>query len=613
MNDFDQFERRLAAAVRADADVSVGPFEAGAVAHAAIAGTQPRATRFRGASSRLAGRSGRGRGVALLAAAALLLIGGMMAAGSGLRLPSVVPPVPAPSFGVVVAASPDATSPSTSDSPDPTAGPTASPLTYPTDVWIPTGTMSTPRNGHTMVRLLDGRVLVAGGWNGETALTSAELYDPTSGTWSATGNMLKALAGFPATLLPDGKVLVGGVDDAAANEWITGAEVYDPESGTWSSAGELFTTEGWLAGTTATSLRDGKVLVAGQNGARLYEPASGTWSATGKMITPRHHHTATLLPDGKVIVAGGTDGHDGEVYSAELYDPDTGSWTAIADTLSHGGPCRAGCPRGGGMATLLQDGTMLYMRLGFVEIYDPATGSWTETGKMLNVETSATLLLDGTVLVAGGQSGADPASLTAEVYDPATRSWTKTGSMLGISTSGHATLLLDGTVLVAGGEECEPGSGCWASGSAEIYVPAGVSPPPAVVALRIPSPTPRPTPTPIPTPIPPEAGPIPAGARSWTVTVVNKSSKPGTLFLAEEGENGVDQLCGSVTPNVVPAGVTEKVTFLLPAKSVKSCWIWVNPVPGLGGSMFQTSDAPMTGKFVIQEGEHGPQGAWSGQ
>ncbi len=108
MDDFDQFERRLGAALRSDADESVGPFEAGSVARAAIAGTQRAAPE----PSRSAAR---GRGVTLLAAAALLLVGGALAAGSGLlRLPSVVPPVPAPSFGAVATASPDATSPSPS-------------------------------------------------------------------------------------------------------------------------------------------------------------------------------------------------------------------------------------------------------------------------------------------------------------------------------------------------------------------------------------------------------------------------------------------------------------------------------------------------------------------
>ena len=55
-----------------------------------------------------------------------------------------------------------------------------------------------------------------------------------------------------------------------------------------------------------------------------------------------------------------------------------------------------------------------------------------------------------------------------------------------------------------------------------------------------------------------------------------------------------------MTPNVVPPGVTMKVTFQLPPKKVKSCWILVNPVPGEGGSFFQTSDAPMPGRFVVK-------------
>src|SRR5262245_6743978 len=77
-------------------------------------------------------RFGRGRGMTLLAAAALLLVGGALAAGSGiLRLPSVVPPVPAPSFGQVATASPDATTPPTpSTSPSPSPAPLSLDVTW---------------------------------------------------------------------------------------------------------------------------------------------------------------------------------------------------------------------------------------------------------------------------------------------------------------------------------------------------------------------------------------------------------------------------------------------------------------------------------------------------
>jgi hypothetical protein len=93
------------------------------------------------------------------------------------------------------------------------------------------------------------------------------------------------------------------------------------------------------------------------------------------------------------------------------------------------------------------------------------------------------------------------------------------------------------------------------------------------------------------------------------VTAVNDSSKPATLFLAEEGGSGAVRLCGSVTPNVVPPGATVEVTFLLPPKRVKTCWIWVNPAPGGGGSLFQTSDAPLAGEiFIMANG----QGGWAG-
>ena len=458
--------------------------------------------------------------------------------------------------------------------------------------------MGTPRSGRTTaVRLLDGRVLVAGGSDDDND-TSAELYDPDTGTWSATGNMAMPYGGFPATLLLDGKVLVGDVVDPSADNAITGAEVYDPESGTW-TATEKMVKGADFVGDTATLLRDGNVLVAGLNGAQLYEPAGGSWTATETMITPRYNHTATLLPDGRVLVAGGDVGSDDAVDSAELYDPDTGSWTATGD-LHATGNTRADNIT----ATLLQDGTVLVVRPSTAELYDPATGTWTATGEQPRPGTayrSATLLSDGKVLVPFSDADATaPGSTATELYDPGTRSWTTAAPMLR-NHRNPAILLLDGTVLVAGGDDCTDGE-CVTTGSAELYIPAGASPPPALAALPSPSPIPTPTPSPTPPPVPPAVGPVPPGARPWTVTVDNKSSKPATLFAAEDGETGVGRLCGNVTPNVVPAGVTMKVTFLLPPKNVTSCWIWVNPVPGEGGSFFQTSDAPLEGGFHIDEG-----------
>ncbi len=472
-----------------------------------------------------------------------------------------------------------------SSSPSGTA-PNPSPVPSSAGVWIATGTMGTPRSGHTAVRLLDGRVLVAGGGDE----TSAELYDPVTGTWSATGNMLKPHVGLAATLLRDGRVLVFGED---ANP-----EVYDPASGTWTATVRMV----WGDGETGTMLRDGKVLVRGDGGSELYDPDTGTWTATRSKGAQRHSHAAILLPDGKVLVAGGHVAIDNPTDSAELYDPDTGSWTAIANMHAKREIIEA---------FLQPDGKVLVVGGSnrgdpqSAELYDPATRAWTATGgvSLGGAGETLTLLADGRVLMAGAGNGHD----AAELYDPSTGAWTTAAPMLR-SPGTPAILLLDGTVLVAGGNDCLDGV-CVATGSAELYVPAGVSPPP-LPAFPSPPPTVFPSPTPRPTPVPPGAGPLPPNARPWKVTVVNHSADPATLFAAEEGESGVARLCGSVTPNVVPAGVTMKVTFQLPTKSVTSCWIWLNPVPGEGGSMFQTSDAPMPGNFVITA--HG-QVAWLGQ
>ena len=396
--------------------------------------------------------------------------------------------------------------------------------------------MGTPRTGHSAVRLLEGRLLVVGGYpedEPDLALTSAELYDPATGTWSPTGTMLRPAGGFQATLLRDGRVLVGDVDDPASDSPVFGAEVYDPVSGTWTATGRMVTHGG-----VATLLADGKVLVMGTDGCELYDPSTGTWIATGKMIAGRYYRPAhVLLPDGRVLVAGGLVDDRG-VASAELYDPTTGTWTATADMHTS---------KADTTATLLPDGKVLvtgkadYQSSGPPELFDPATGTWTATGDLARPDTrygSATLLPDGTVLVSGERNSAD-----AEVYEPLSRSWSTTGTMLQIRSAAPATLLLDGTVLVAGGSECHEGQ-CRSTGSAELYVPAGVSPPSGLPAAA--DPTPTPTPTPSPTPVLPAAGPVPPNARTWKVTVVNKNSPTRDVVRRRRERAGSPRATGRV-------------------------------------------------------------------
>jgi hypothetical protein len=254
------------------------------------------------------------------------------------------------------------------------------------------------------------------------------------------------------------------------------------------------------------------------------------------------------------------------------------------------------------------------------EVYDPTTGTWTARAMPTKfLPDPKALLSDGTVLTDGinDNVGGVRDDCAAALYDPRTGSLTPASSMLRCGDGSSFTLLLDGTVLAAGGTACDqggvtPGSGgstCVSTGAAELYVPAGAPLP--SFSFASPPPPVFPSPTPVPPLLPPAVGPTPPNARSWTITVDNESSEPATMFVAE-GEEGVLRLVGSATPNVVPAGTTMKVTFLFPAKGVPDDgWITVNPRLGEGADVGSVGadNIGMPGKIWITE-ECG--GCWVG-
>lgn len=124
--------------------------------------------------------------------------------------------------------------------PAPSGGPTISGpgLSPGSGFWTATGTMVSPRSGHTATLLPSGKVLVAGGESGNVAMASAELYDPNTGTWTATGPMVTPRSGHTATLLPSGNVLVAGGETPGLGA-LASAELYDPSTGTWGAAANM--------------------------------------------------------------------------------------------------------------------------------------------------------------------------------------------------------------------------------------------------------------------------------------------------------------------------------------------------------------------------------------
>jgi hypothetical protein len=330
------------------------------------------------------------------------------------------------------------------------------------------GSMNVARGGHTATLLSNGQVLIAGGLNpGFPAqlLASAEIYDPSSGTFFPASNMTKPRARATATLLANGKVLIaGGFKDPSSGTYDTSAEIYDPSTGTFTATGNMVSS----GSAASTLLHDGRVFiaVAGVN-AEIYDPSTGTFALTGAYAgsSPGYVDTATLLADGRVLVTGCAQ--KCTIGVTELYDPSTNSFS-LTDPLSPWDNENT--------ATLLTNGAVLFVGSGELEqpanaeLYDPVAGKFTtlENSIASHEFAAAARLLDGTVLITGGQLAGGDGSPAAELYLPATGGFELVGDMTAGRHEHTATLLRDGTVLIAGGYSGWPNP----TATAEIYKPS---------------------------------------------------------------------------------------------------------------------------------------------
>lgn len=147
--------------------------------------------------------------------------------------------------------------------------------------WTTTGNLNVGRSVHTAILLSNGKVLVAGGWGSSFSnIASAELYDSVTSTWASTGSLITARSGFTPVVLANGKVLVaGGISGNLGGNMIASAELYDPATATWSATGSLTTAR---TNHTTTMLSNGQVLVTG--GGPVGNGSAGT-PMTGAVIT----------------------------------------------------------------------------------------------------------------------------------------------------------------------------------------------------------------------------------------------------------------------------------------------------------------------------------------
>jgi len=200
------------------------------------------------------------------------------------------------------------------------------------------GGMRIAREAHRATLLNNGKILITGGLSPEWPRQKlAEIYDPATGAFSPAGEMTTSRADHTATLLANGQVLLGaGSTGRSINEAVTDtAELFDPATNRFIATGNLSAPRHKHA---AVRLRDGKVLMIGgadsrlrgiYNSAELYDPATGKFSPTGAMSVARYkiREAAALLVDGRVLIAGGGT-------RLEIYDPATGVFSLLPDRVT---------------------------------------------------------------------------------------------------------------------------------------------------------------------------------------------------------------------------------------------------------------------------------------
>lgn len=301
---------------------------------------------------------------------------------------------------------------------------------------------------------------------------------PTSAAsraWSFVGSMIQARGNYGIVKLDNGKVLVAGGDSTIGGNAYKTCELFDPSTNTWSSTGAMFRARSWF---NIVKLQNGNVLAVGGTSdggttfhttCELYDVAAGTWSDTGALTFSRIQFGVWLLSNGKVLVAGGHHGFGTSTNTCELYNPATGLWGATGSLVGNavvpsGGPftysplyplfCLLGDGRPLCIGGTINSGAQACKN---VQTYSVAGGTWTAKTDALDyisgTQTNTCVVLpNGNALIVGPDFDQSPnIRATCYIYDQTTDTMAATGSLLHAAEGSMVWVRADGTVVQAGG------------------------------------------------------------------------------------------------------------------------------------------------------------------
>jgi hypothetical protein len=324
-------------------------------------------------------------------------------------------------------------------------------LVYPIEIdpaWTTTAHLAHARRDHTMTTTASGKVVALGGLGiASTSLSSVEIYDEATASWTSGGNLLGARYYNTSILLGDGRILTVGALEAP----VPAPEIYDPVTETSTALPDV--PDQFGVGTGLANLAGNQVLAIGPRSFVL-DVAKKTWT---EVFPAQSRLFALLAPiaGGKILVAGGDDGSK-NLSSAEIYDPATKTFTATG-TMNAARDAALVQPIAGGKVLAAGGIASDYVPVSSAEIFDPATGKWTLTPPMSERHSfcRSELLPDGRVIVMGGDID-DGVTDATDLYDPTTNTWVYAGALGGTRDEFASAVLPSGKVIISGGSNGPP-------------------------------------------------------------------------------------------------------------------------------------------------------------